>query len=166
MSYIHHHHRHHNDSLFDPNDPDSSQPRTQKKGKRLCFVAAIQKSNPLMCPSPLSAVLYQLINGKASLVPNSVWIFQSQRSSGDYQQNFNGANFIHWFKTQLLSNLSEPCLICLDNAKHHHTKPASTPSAYTYKLKKAQLQGSHCIWHSVWSKRHCCYSSSKTEGIH
>ena len=40
-SYIHHHYRRHSDLLFDPNDPDCSQPRTQKKGKRLCFVAAI-----------------------------------------------------------------------------------------------------------------------------
>ena len=42
------------------------------------------------------------------------------------------------FKTQLLPNLSEPCLIRLDNAKYHRTKPTTTPSAC--KLKKAQLQ--------------------------
>ena len=49
-----------------------------------------------------------------------------------------GANFVHWFKTQLLPNLSEPCLIRLDNAKYHRTKPATTPSGY--RLKKAQLK--------------------------
>eukprot|EP00731_Ephydatia_muelleri_P023094 Em0015g677a len=132
-SYIHHYYRHHNDSLFDPNDPDCSQPRTQKKGKRFCFVAAIRKSNSLTCQAPIYSTIS--VNDKASLIPNLVWIFLSQRSSGDYHQNFNGANFVHWFKIQLLSNLSEPCLIRLNNAKYH---PASIPSAY--KLKKAQLQ--------------------------
>ena len=134
-SYIHHYYRHHNDSLFDPNDPDCSQPRTQK-GKRFCFVAAIRKSNSLTCQAPIYSTIS--VNDKASLIPNLVWIFLSQRSSGDYHQNFNGANFVHWFKIQLLSNLSEPCLIRLNNAKYHRTKPASIPSAY--KLKKAQLQ--------------------------
>ena len=135
-SYIHHHYCRHNDSLFDPNDPDCSQPRTQKKGKCFCLVAAIRKSNPLTCQAPICSTIS--VNDKASLIPNSVWIFQSQQSFGDYHQNFNGANFVHWFKTQFLPNLSEPCLIRLDNAIYHRTKPASIPSAY--KLKKAQLQ--------------------------
>ena len=132
-SYIHHHYCHHNDSFFNPNDPDCSQPHTQKRGKHLCFVAAIRKSKPLMCQARTTS-----FNDKASLVPNSVWIFQSQQSSGDYHQNVNGANFVRWFKTQLLPNLSEPCLIRLDNARYHRTKPATTLSAC--KLKKAQLQ--------------------------
>ena len=134
-SYIHHHYRRHNDSLFDPNDAEFRQPRTQKKGKRLCFVAAIRKSNPLIRQAPTGAVSF---DDKAGLVPNSVWIFQSQKSSGDYHQNFNGTNFVHWFKTQLLPNLSQPSLIRLDNAKYHRTKPATTPSGY--RLKKAALQ--------------------------
>ena len=58
--------------------------------------------------------------------------------SGDYHQNFNGTNFVHWFKTQFLPNLSQPSLIRLDNAKHHRTKPATTASGY--RLKKAELQ--------------------------
>ena len=134
-SYIHHHYRRHNDSLFDPNDADFRQPRTQKKGKRLCFVAAITKSNPFIRQAPTGAAS---VDDKAGLVPNSVWIFQSQKSSGDYHQNFNGTNFVHWFKTQLLPNLSQPSLIRLDNAKYHHTKPVTTPSGY--RLKKAELQ--------------------------
>ena len=36
----------------------------------------------------------------------------------NYHQNFNGTNFVHWFKTQLLPNLSQPSLIRLDNAKY------------------------------------------------
>ena len=55
-SYIHHHYRRHNDSLFDLNEADFRQPRTQKKEKRLCFVAAIRKSKPLMRQAPTSAV--------------------------------------------------------------------------------------------------------------
>ena len=129
-SYIHHHYRRHNDSLFDPNDADFRQPRTQKKGKRLCFVAAIRKSNPFIRQAPTGAAS---VDNKACLVPNSVW-----KSSGDYHQNFNGTNFVHWFKTQLLPNLSQPSLIRLDNAKYHRTKPATTPSGY--RLKKAELQ--------------------------
>ena len=67
-----------------------------------------------------------------------MWIFQSQKSSGNYHQNFNGTNFVHWFKTQLLLNLSQPSLICLDNAKYHRTKPATTPNRY--ELIKTELQ--------------------------
>ena len=91
-SHIHHCYCRHNDSLFDSNDADCTQPRTQKKGKRLCSVAAIRKSNPLMYQAPTGAVS---VNDKAGLVSNSVWIFQSQKSSGDYHQNFNGTNFVH-----------------------------------------------------------------------
>ena len=51
-----------------------------------------------------------------------------------------------------LSNLSAPCLVCLDNAKHHRTKPVSTPSAC--RLKKAQFaRGSHWIWHSIFGAK-------------
>ena len=118
-----------------------------------------------MCQAPTVS-----FNDKVSLVPNSVWIFQSQRSSGDYHQNyhqnFNGANFVHWFITQLLPILSEPCLIRLDNAKYHRTKPATAPSGY--RLKKAQLK--EVLTASGFQFRAkdtaCCYSLSKTEGIH
>ena len=68
-SYIHHHYRRHNDSLFDPNDADFRQPRTQKKGKRLCFVDAIRKSNPFMCQASTGAAS---VDDKAGLVPNCV----------------------------------------------------------------------------------------------
>ena len=134
-SYIHHHYRCHKDSFFDPNDAYFRQPRTQKKGKHLCFVAAIRKSNPFICQAPTGAAS---VDDKVGLVPNSVWILQSQKPSGDYHQNFNGTNFVHWFKTQFLPNLSQPSLIRLDNAKYHRTKPATTASGY--RLKKAELQ--------------------------
>ena len=93
------------------------------------------KVQPLSNQAPISLISD---NDKASLVPNSLWVFQSQKSSGDYHQNFNGSNFVHWFKTQLLPNLSEPSLIRLDNAKYHRTKPTTTPNAR--QLNKALLQ--------------------------
>ena len=129
-SYIHHHYRRDHDSLFDPHDTQSVCERTQKKGKRFCFIAAIQNSSP--------SKRIKNSSDNAGLVPNSVWIFQSQKSSGDYHQNFNGANFVHWFKTQLLPNLTEPCLIRLDNARYHCTKPESVPKVG--KAKKAEIQ--------------------------
>ena len=45
--------------LFDPNDADFRQPRAQKKGKRLCFFAAIRKSNPFIRQAP--TVLHPLM---------------------------------------------------------------------------------------------------------
>ena len=101
----------------------------------MCFVAAIRKSNPFIRQAPTGAAS---VDDKPGLVPNSVWIFQSQKSSGDYHQNFNGTNFVHWFKTQFLPNLSQPSLIRLDNAKNHRTKPVTTPNGY--ELIKAELQ--------------------------
>ena len=56
----------------------------------------------------------------------------------DFPINFNAANFVHWFKTQLLPNLTEPSLIRLDNARYHCTKPASAPKVG--KAKKAEIQ--------------------------
>ena len=64
-SYIHHHYRRYNDSLFDPDDADFRQPCTQKKGKRLCFVAAIRKSNPFIHQAPTGAAF---VDDKVGLV--------------------------------------------------------------------------------------------------
>ena len=57
-----------------------------------------------------------------------------------YHQNYNGTNFVDWFKTQLLPNLSQPSLIHFDNAKYHRTKPATTCTPSGYRLKRAELQ--------------------------
>lgn len=128
-SYIHHHYKRHGDSLFDPTD-STPQPRAQHKGQRYCFVAAIQSANPCLR-------IITDAKDKAGLVPKSVWIFKSQTASGDYHKNFNGANFAHWFKTQLIPNLHQPSLIRLDNAAYHSTRPSSAPKAS--RMKKADF---------------------------
>lgn len=132
-SYIHHHYRRHNDSLFDPSDKETKQPRLSFKGQRYCFVAAITSWNPA---KRMSAV--QTEADLPHLILPSVWSFKSQKASGDYHKNFNGTNFVHWFETQLLPNLTQPSLIRLDNASYHLCKPPATPKAS--RKKKAEIQ--------------------------
>ncbi len=131
-SYIHHHYRRHHDSLFDPNDESATEPRGKHKGQRYCFVAGIQGRNPRKRQTD-----QQDASDRASLIRDSVHIFKSSSSSGDYHKNFNGKNFCQWFKEKLLPNLKHPSLIRMDNAAYHHTKPENAPKRG--KMKKAEL---------------------------
>ena len=70
-SYVHQHYSRTDNSLYDTNDDQELQVRNAHKGRRICFVAAIQASN--------SGIL-------AILVENSVWSFISDernRHTGD-----------------------------------------------------------------------------------
>ena len=127
-SYIHEHYNRNDDSLWDPNDEmDIQYGKAKNKGRRYCFIAAIQG------PSP---------DGKeeAGLVPNSVWRFCPQKKSdsrGDYHKVFNSSNFVAWWRDQLLPNLTHPSIIYMDNAKYHKTYDASVPKVY--RMNKAPL---------------------------
>ncbi len=62
---------------------------------------------------------------------------QKDGHKGDYYKVFNRENYIQWFTTQLLSNLHEPSLIMLYNARYHKCKPISTP--HPSKMKKGDI---------------------------
>lgn len=115
-SYIHQHYHRNDDSLWDPSDDQDIQVgKAPAKGRRYCFAAAIQGSNPRV------AVTIEA-KDKAGLVDGTVWAFCPQKTAdhqGDYHKVFNGKNFVAWFRDSLLPNLQQPSLIMMDNAKYH-----------------------------------------------
>ena len=135
-SYIHEHYHRFDDSLWDPSDDQDVQVGKMKhKGRRYCFLAAIQGEDPRV-EQPSSIRME-----KAGLVHGSLWTFCPQKkkdSTGDYHKVFNSSNFIGWWKNQLLPNLKQPSLIMMDNAKYHKTYPKDIPKVS--KLRKLELQ--------------------------
>lgn len=130
-SYLHHHYNRYEESVYDPNDEQDEQVRMQHKGKRFCFVSAIQSANPV---SPQT--------DPASIVSDSTWVFCPQGGAdthrGDYHKHFNASNYIKWWKTQLIPNLNRPSLILIDNAKYHKCRSQDTPKPH--KMRKADIQ--------------------------
>jgi transposase len=134
-SYCHHHHNHFDHSVWDEGDEaDQQDKKPPAKGKRACFVAAIQGPNPR---KPASVAP----EDQARLIPNSLWHFiptDAKSHKGDYHKVFNGANFVPWFRDQLLPNLgADPCVIMMDNAKYHLVYGEDVP--IPGKMKKAEL---------------------------
>jgi hypothetical protein len=93
-SYCHHHHNHFDHSVWDENDEvDVQDKKPSAKGKRACFVAAIQGPNPGNLASVDPA-------DQARLVRNSLWHFiptDAKSHKGDYHKVFNGQNLFHGF---------------------------------------------------------------------
>jgi transposase len=132
-SYIHEHYHRFDDSLWDPSDEQDLEVGKRKhKGRRYCFLAAIEGADPRVDqPSPIA-------KEKGGLVRGSLWYFCPQKksdSTGDYHKVFNSTNFVAWWKNQLLPNLHQPSLIMMDNAKYHLTYPLDIPKVD--KLRKA-----------------------------
>jgi transposase len=134
-SYCHHHHNHFDHSVYDENDEaDVQDKKPPAKGKRACFVAAIQGPNPRK-PASVEP------EDQARLVPNSLWHFiptDAKSHKGDYHKVFNGQNFVPWFRDKLLPNLGDaPCVIMMDNAKYHLVYGEDVP--IPSKMKRAEL---------------------------
>ena len=127
-SYIHEHYHRNDDSLWDPNDDqDVQHKKAPAKGRRYCFAAAIQG------PS------WKSIGTSGGLVPGSLWKFCPQKKGGhqgDYHKVFDSKNFLTWWKDQLLPNLTEPCVIMLDNASYHCCRHPDTPNASRMKKQE------------------------------
>ncbi len=101
-SYLHRHHRRDSHSLYHPGDKNEIERKPLHKGKRMCFVAAIEDKG---------------INTKAELIPGSVWIFYPGSKSwhcADYHKVITGENYIDWFKTDLLPDLYEASIIIVN----------------------------------------------------
>jgi hypothetical protein len=115
-SYIHQYYNRMDDSIWDPNDDQDIQfGKDKHKGKRYCFLCAIQGPNPASRDDTLPS-------NKAGLVPGSIFMFcpnSTKDHKGDYHKVFNGDNFLRWWSEQLLPNLQEPSIIILDNAPYH-----------------------------------------------
>lgn len=137
-SYIHQHYHRNDDSLWDPNDDQDVQvSKAPGKGRRYCFLAAIQGPNPrapVLPGEPLDRM------DMAGLVPGSVWAFSPQlkkQHQGDYHKVFNGENFLAWWRNQLLPNLAVPSLIILDNAAYHCVYDDDVPKPS--RMKKQEM---------------------------
>lgn len=124
-SYLHHHHRNDAYSLYHSEDKNAVESKPPRKGKRVCFVAAIRGPGH---------------NAESGLVPGSFWCFtptNSAHHSGDYHSAFNSVNYINWVKSQLLPNLLDPSILIIDNASYHKRQPADTPNVG--RMKKADV---------------------------
>lgn len=141
-SYLHQFYQREKESFYDPSDPEFRQPRIRHKGRRWCFIAAIQSDAHVPDGEERKE------SDKAGLIRKSVWIFSPNKkdSSGDYHKAFNGSNFVNWFKNYLLPSLTRPSLIRLDNAAYHLVLPEDTPTVS--KCKKADLQA-HCTQYKI-----------------
>lgn len=75
-SYVHQHHQR-RVSWGNESAPDTLRPRSNMKGRRYCFSAAITEFG---------------------LLRNSLWLFCPQNTSKDYHRSFNADNFLRYFE--------------------------------------------------------------------
>ena len=98
-SYIHQYYHRRKDSIYNANDDQDMQVgKDRHKGKRFCFIAAIQGPDPRVAHGQALAV-----EQMAGLVPNSEWWFspqQPKQNQGDYHKVFNGANYLDWWENK------------------------------------------------------------------
>lgn len=66
-------------------------------------------------------------------VQNTLLIFKSGLSTGDYHGQMNAENFEKWVKEKLLPNIRSNSLIVLDNAPYHSVEENKPPTKYSNK---------------------------------
>jgi hypothetical protein len=124
-SFVHHHYARHEDSLYDPEDVETTKPK--HKGRRYCFIAGILRDG--------SSVSHLV----------GLDIFVGGKKNGkvieDYHSMFTHDYFVNWF-SDLLDEVKDlgylAVVFVMDNAKYHKGKPSTTPKG-TWK-KEAMLQ--------------------------
>ncbi|OQR80625.1 hypothetical protein ACHHYP_17409 [Achlya hypogyna] len=124
-SFVHRHYARHKDSLYDPEDMDTTKPK--HKGCRYCFIAGILHDG-----SPVSHLV-------------GLDIFVGGKKNGkvieDYHSRFTHDYFVDWF-SNLLDEIEDlgylAVVFVMDNAKYHKGKPATTPKGNS--KKEAMLQ--------------------------
>ena len=118
--------------LDHPSNP--KEPKAPQKGKRSCFIAAIE---------------YYPNTDESKLISNSYWAFcptMKNDRTEDYHKVCVSSNYLKWFTENRIPNLNNPSLIILDNAKYSKPKPQDTPrvsklknSRYCLNLQKTAL---------------------------
>ena len=78
----------------------------------------------------------QAVDDKTGFLPDCKLLFKSISTDGrDYHTEMNGVIFEHWLENKLLSSLTEPSLISMDNASYHTRKdPETTAPTMANKL--------------------------------
>ena len=74
--------------------------------------------------------------GERGFVKDALLIFTSGAKSGDYHDDMNSKNFLHWAKSKLLPNLPAHSVVVLDNAPYHNVR---TEASITTATKKADM---------------------------
>ena len=115
-SYIWQHHRHANTYIL--RDEEVNCGRVNTKGNRVIGIYAISEKGAIR---------------------DSLVTYECQKRTGDYHGNVNSDVFMKWAGESLFCNLPKHCLIILDNAKYHHTKPEATFSKPRHKMNKADI---------------------------
>lgn len=140
-SYINNHHNYFNKSYFDEHDQDDVPIRIPTKGRRLCFIAAIIGENPYK---------KEHANDKPHLLTNTIEIFDSSSTVGDYHGNFNSTLYEKWFREKLIPELNKiggQFAIIIDNAKYHCSLGSELPKQSDSKLtyyQKMSFAGIEC----------------------
>jgi transposase len=147
-SYIHQHYHKCDDSCWDPNDEQDLQiGKRPAKGNCYCFLCAIQGPDPRVFDEQNTytkeekEVAKEVLSTlqpkeRGGVVEGSVWAFcpqQKKMHKGDYHKVFNAKNFTQWWKDQLLPNLTQPCIIIMDNASYHKAYPDDFPTSSSKK---------------------------------
>ncbi len=112
-SYINNHHNFFQRSYLFEDDADDIPQRLQKKGRRLCFIAAIVGQNPHGITND---------DDRPHILMDTLEIFEATSESGDYHGNFNSHLFYKWFSSKLmvaLDKLGGNFAVIMDNAKYH-----------------------------------------------
>ena len=71
--------------------------------------------------------------GDMGFIPNSLLIFKSGSTSGDYHADMNGENFEKWLKEKLIPNLPPNSVIVTDNASYHNVQVDRAPTSASRK---------------------------------
>lgn len=74
---------------------------------------------------------------ESGFLPNSLLIFKSGSTSGDYHKEMNSENYVKWLREKLIPNLPNNSVIVVDNASYHN---ATVEKTITLSNKKCELQ--------------------------
>ncbi|GBP05370.1 hypothetical protein EVAR_96658_1 [Eumeta japonica] len=76
--------------------------------------------------------------GREGFVKDSLLIFKSSSTAGDYHSSMNFSNFKKWTMEKLIPNLEPRSVIVLDNAAYHNVEVDKKPRKGS--LKKTMLE--------------------------
>lgn len=66
--------------------------------------------------------------GEYGFVQNALLIFKSKSMSGDYHDDMNHNNFMHWLSNKLIPNLPPNGIVVMDNASYHSVQINKAPT--------------------------------------
>lgn len=83
--------------------------------------------------------------GENGFIPNSLLIWKSTQTSGDYHHQMNATNFEKWLREKLIPNLEPNSVIVVDNAPYHNVQIEKTPNSNSKKCEMISWLSEHNI---------------------